>query len=144
MKALFSILPLLLLGALPATAEPPTILKCGKLIDVEAQAVLERQIITVESQRISGISSGDQYAGNGRVIDLSEHTCLPGLIDMHVHLMVAYSASYDLDKITFGPPDLALLAAWHAELTLMAGFTTVRDLGDRADVTVALRDAIAK
>ena len=144
MKALFSILPLLLLGALPAIAEPPTILKCGKLIDVETQTVLERQMITIENQRISAISPGDQYAGNGRVIDLSEHTCLPGLIDMHVHLMVAYSASYDLDKITFGPPDLALLAAWHAELTLMAGFTTVRDLGDRADVTVALRDAIAK
>ena len=58
---------------------------------------------------------------------------------MHVHLMVALSAAYELEKITLGAPDLAFLAAWNAEQTLMAGFTTVRDLGDRADVTVALR-----
>ena len=82
--------------------------------------------------------------GDAQVVDLSEYTCLPGLIDMHVHLMIALSAAYELEKVTLGGPDLALLAARHAELTLMAGFTTVRDLGDRDGVTVALRKAIDK
>ena len=144
MKFLIYALPLLLLGAPTVSAQQITVLKCGKLIDVETQAVLESQLITIDNQRISSIRSGDQYEGDAQVVDLSEYTCLPGLIDMHVHLMVALSAAYELEKVTLGAPDLAFLAAWNAQLTLMAGFTTVRDLGDRADVTVALRKAIAK
>ena len=144
MKFLIYALSLLLLGAPPAAAEQHTVLKCGRLIDVETQALLDSQLVTIDSQRISSIRSGDQYEGDAQVVDLSEYTCLPGLIDMHVHLMVALSAAYELEKVTLGAPDLAFLAAWNAQLTLMAGFTTVRDLGDRADVTVALRKAIAK
>ena len=144
MKFLIYALSLLLLGAPPAAAEQHTVLKCGRLIDVETQALLDSQLVTIDSHRISSIRSGDQYEGDAQVVDLSEYTCLPGLIDMHVHLMVALSAAYELEKVTLGAPDLAFLAAWNAQLTLMAGFTTVRDLGDRADVTVALRKAIAK
>ena len=144
MRFFMSTLALLLLGVLPASAEPTTVLACGKLLDVNTRTILDKQLITIDQDRITSIRSGDRYEGEARVVDLSEHTCLPGLIDMHVHLMVAYSTAYELDKIRLGPPDLALLAAWNAELTLMAGFTTVRDLGDRADVTVALRNAIAK
>ena len=144
MRFFISILPLLLLGALPASAEPKMVLKCGRLIDVDNQTLIESQLIIIDNHRISSILSGDQYDGNALEVDLSDHTCLPGLIDMHIHLMVAYSDAYELEKITLGAPDLAFLAAWNAELTLMAGFTTVRDLGDRADVTVALRNAIDK
>ncbi len=144
MRFFISILPLLLLGALPASAEPKMVLKCGRLIDVDNQTLIESQLIIIDNHRISSILSGDQYDGNALEVDLSDHTCLPGLIDMHIHLMVAYSDAYQLEKITLGAPDLAFLAAWNAELTLMAGFTTVRDLGDRADVTVALRNAIDK
>ena len=144
MRFFMSTLALLLLGVLPASAEPTTVLACGKLLDVNTRTILDKQLITIDQDRITSIRSGDRYKGEAQVVDLSEHTCLPGLIDMHVHLMVAYSTAYELDKIRLGPPDLALLAAWNAELTLMAGFTTVRDLGDRADVTVALRNAIAQ
>ena len=144
MRFFMSTLALLLLGVVPASAEPTTVLTCGKLLDVNTRTILDKQLITIDQDRISSIRSGDRYEGEAQVINLSEHTCLPGLIDMHVHLMVAYSTAYELDKIRLGPPDLACLAAWNAELTLMAGFTTVRDLGDRADVTVALRNAIAK
>ena len=144
MRFFMSTLALLVLGVLPTSAEPTTVLACGKLLDVNTRTILDKQLITIDQERISSIRSGDRYEGEARVVDLSEHTCLPGLIDMHVHLMVAYSTAYELDKIRLGPPDLALLAAWNAELTLMAGFTTVRDLGDRADVTVALRNAIAQ
>ena len=144
MRFFMSTLALLLLGVLPTSAEPTTVLACGKLLDVNTRTILDKQLITIDQDRITSIRSGDRYKGEAQVVDLSEHTCLPGLIDMHVHLMVAYSTAYELDKIRLGPPDLALLAAWNAELTLMAGFTTVRDLGDRADVTVALRNAIAQ
>jgi imidazolonepropionase-like amidohydrolase len=144
MKFFIYFLPVLLLGASPVSAEQRTVLKCGGLIDVEAQTILESQLVTIDNERISSVRPGGHYEGDAQVFDLSEYTCLPGLIDMHVHLMVALSAAYELEKITLGAPDLAFLAAWNAELTLMAGFTTVRDLGDRADVTVALRDAIAK
>ena len=144
MRFFMSTLALLVLGVLPTSAEPTTVLACGKLLDVNTRTILDKQLITIDQDRITSIRSGDRYKGEAQVVDLSEHTCLPGLIDMHVHLMVAYSTAYELDKIRLGPPDLALLAAWNAELTLMAGFTTVRDLGDRADVTVALRNAIAQ
>lgn len=144
MRFFMSTLALLVLGVLPTSAEPTTVLACGKLLDVNTRTILDKQLITIDQDRITSIRSGDRYEGEAQVVDLSEHTCLPGLIDMHVHLMVAYSTAYELDKIRLGPPDLALLAAWNAELTLMAGFTTVRDLGDRADVTVALRNAIAQ
>ncbi len=131
MKYLIYVLPFLLLNMQPVFADQQTVLKCGKLIDVEARKVLSGQLITVDHQRISAIRSGDHYKGDAQVVDLSEYTCLPGLIDMHVHLMIALSAAYELEKVTLGAPDLAYLAARHAELTLMAGFTTVRDLGDR-------------
>ena len=144
MKYIIYFLPLLLLNTEPVFAEQKMVLNCGKLIDVETQKVLSSQMITIDQQRISSVDSADQYESDAQVIDLSEYTCLPGLIDMHVHLMVALSAAYELEKVTLGGPDLALLAAHHAELTLMAGFTTVRDLGDRNGVTVALRRAIDK
>ncbi|MDG1165307.1 MAG: amidohydrolase family protein [Porticoccaceae bacterium] len=144
MKYLIYFLPFLLLNAQPIFAEQKMVLNCGQLIDVETQKVLSSQMITIDHQRISSIRSADQYEGDAQVVDLSEYTCLPGLIDMHVHLMIALSAAYELEKVTLGAPDLAFVAARHAELTLMAGFTTVRDLGDRAGVAVALRKAIQK
>ena len=144
MKYLIYVLPFLLVNTQPVFADQQTVLKCGKLIDVEAREVLSGQLITVDHQRISAIHSGDHYKSDAQIVDLSEYTCLPGLIDMHVHLMIALSAAYELEKVTLGAPDLAYLAARHAELTLMAGFTTVRDLGDRSGVAVALRKAINK
>ncbi len=144
MKYVIYFLPLLLLNTEPVFSEQKMLLNCGKLIDVETQKVLSSQMITIDQQRISSVDSAAQYEADAQVVDLSEYTCLPGLIDMHVHLMVALSAAYELEKVTLGGPDLALLAARHAELTLMAGFTTVRDLGDRDGVTVALRKAIDK
>lgn len=144
MKYFIYVLSLLLLNVQSVFAQQETVLNCGKLIDVETQQLLSNQIITIDGQRISSIVSADQYAGDAQLVDLSEYTCLPGLIDMHVHLMVALSPAYELEKVTLGAPDLAFMAARHAELTLMAGFTAVRDLGDRGGVTVALRKAISK
>ena len=144
MKFLTYTLSLIVLSAPHTFAEPQTILNCGKLIDVETQAVLSKQLIAIDNQRISSIRSGDQYKGDAQVVDLSEYTCLPGLIDMHVHLSYGDSATRYLDRFTLSLPDLSFYAARHAELTLKAGFTTVRDLGDSGGVTAALRKAINK
>ncbi|MDA8787044.1 hypothetical protein N9N19_05820 [Porticoccaceae bacterium] len=107
MKYLIYFLPFLLLNAQPIFAEQKMVLNCGQLIDVETQKVLSSQMITIDHQRISSIRSADQYEGDAQVVDLSEYTCLPGLIDMHVHLMIALSAAYELEKVTLGAPDLA-------------------------------------
>jgi len=144
MKFTIYILLLLFFTTPYVSAEPQTVLKCGTLIDVETQTVRSKQVITIDDQRISSISAGDQYEGDAQVVDLSEYTCLPGLMDMHVHLIEQFSPNTYLEKFTLGVPDLAFLAARYAETTLMAGFTTVRDLGDRGGVTVALRKAIDK
>ena len=144
MKLFMTILVLSLLWAPTAFTENKTVMSCGKLIDVETQKLLTKQIITIEGQRIISIRPADQLEVGTQVVDLSEHTCLPGLIDMHVHLSYGDLATMYIDKFTLGAPDLAFYAAHHAELTLMAGFTTVRNLGDMVGVTAALRKAISK
>ena len=144
MKLFTTILVLSLLWAPPAFAENKTVMSCGKLIDVETQKLLTKQIITVEGQRIVSIRPADQLEAGTQVVDLSDYTCLPGLIDMHVHLSYGDLATLYIDKFTLGAADLAFHAAHNAELTLMAGFTTVRNLGDSSGVTAALRKAISK
>ena len=144
MKLFTTILVLSLLWAPPAFAENKTVMSCGKLIDVETQKLMTKQIITVEGQRIVSIRPADQLEAGTQVVDLSDYTCLPGLIDMHVHLSYGDLATLYIDKFTLGAADLAFHAAHNAELTLMAGFTTVRNLGDSSGVTAALRKAISK
>ena len=90
---------------------------------------------------MSGVKS---IRGDARAIDLSEYTCLPGLTDMHVHLTNGDLTKMYIEKFTLGVPDLAFLAARNAQITLRAGFTTVSNLGDRGEITVALRYAIDK
>ena len=134
----------LMLFAPHLSAQQQTVLKCGALIDSEEGRLLSKQLITIDQQRITAIVGGDEYQGDARVIDLSEYTCLPGLIDMHVHLTNGDLTVMYIEKFTLGVPDLAFLAVRNAQITLMAGFTTVRNLGDRGEITAALRKAIDK
>lgn len=99
-------------------------IKCGKLFDGKSDKLLENQIIIVENNRITAVGASVQIPANARVIDLSAATVLPGLIDAHVHL-------------TLGDP------AANARATLLAGFTTVQDLGAVDDGNLRLRDQIA-
>jgi imidazolonepropionase-like amidohydrolase len=78
------------------------------------------------------------------VIDLSDYTVLPGLIDMHVHLLGQSSPASYLQRYTLNPADLALKGTLYARRTLEAGFTTVRDVGGEATASRALRDAIRR
>ena len=126
-----------------ASAFAATILHCGKLIDVSAQRVLTQMSIVVDGQTIRRVEAGFiNGAAGDRVVELRTHTCMPGLIDSHVHLTEEYSANSDIDRFRLNPADLAFRSTVFAERTLMAGFTTVRDVGGAGNVNIALRNAI--
>ncbi len=123
-----------------------TVLECKRLIDVAAGKIRHGQAVLIEDQRISAVGSRKDIdtALNGRSPDheLELDTCLPGLMDMHLHLHHQNSANHYIKRFVRNEADHALKAAYFARLTLDAGFTTVRDLGDSVFETVALRNAI--
>lgn len=102
--------------------------------------------LTIEDEKITSVNKGYVEIGAGdTLIDLKDAVILPGFMDMHVHLSSQQSgtSSY-LKRYTQNEADYALAAAYYANKTLMAGFTTVRNLGDSYNETVALRNAISK
>ncbi len=140
-----SLAALVLLGPSSAlAAEGRTIIHAGALVDVEAGEVLGQRTILVEGGTIAAVEEGfvDPEEGDS-LIDLSGHTVLPGLMDMHVHLTSQQSgaASY-LERFQESPADVTVKALIYAERTLLAGFTTVRDLGGETSAIVAVRNAI--
>ncbi|NNE27188.1 MAG: amidohydrolase family protein [Saprospiraceae bacterium] len=119
-----------------------TILHCGQLIDMTNELVQSEMTIVIQSDSIVSITPGYTEAGEeDKVIDLRTKTVLPGFMDMHVHIEHESSPSRYLDKFRKNKSDMALDAVKFCKRTLMAGFTTVRDLGGTG-VNVSLRDAI--
>lgn len=136
------ILPLLF-ASLTSTAQKIHI-HCGSLIDTDKGEIQKNQTITVEKNKIVEIKSGFTKAVAGEsVIDLSKKYVLPGLIDMHVHLEGETSKDQFQRRIQSVDADVAYEAQKHAKTTLLAGFTTVRDLGG-SGVNIALKNAISK
>ncbi len=125
--------------------EARTLIHAGWLIDGKADAAAAEKTLIVAGARIVGVADGwvEPLEGD-RVVDLRDHTVLPGLMDMHTHLSSEMSPSSYLDNFRLNAADYAIASVAHAETTLMAGFTTVRDVGDRFNVTVALRNAIRR
>ena len=120
-------------------------LHCGKMIDTKNGKVLTNRTIIVSGSKIKKIEDGF-IAGNTSkdiIIDLTNKTVLPGLIDMHVHIEGETNPNRYLEAFTLNDADVAFNAAEIAERTLLAGFTTVRDLGG-SGVNVSLRNAIYK
>lgn len=122
-----------------------TILHCGNIVDTQNGTVLSSKTIVVSENKIVRIEDGFTTSGseNAIVIDLKNKTVLPGLIDMHVHIEGETNPNRYLEAFTLNEADVAFKAAEIAERTLMAGFTTVRDLGG-SGVNVALRNAVNK
>jgi imidazolonepropionase-like amidohydrolase len=121
-----------------------TILQCGQLIDVKNLAVLKEMSIIIEGDKILDIVKGyPNPSADEKVIDLKNKTVMPGLMDCHVHLEDEISAKDFEKKFKLNPADYAFLSIGYAEKTLMAGFTTVRDLGG-SGVNISLRNAINK
>lgn len=121
-----------------------TILHCGKLIDTKNKIVLETMSVIIEGNKIVDVKKGYTTPTTAdKVIDLKNHTVMPGLMDMHVHLEGETKKGAAADRFTLNPSDIAFESVKYANVTLMSGFTTVRDLGG-SGVNISLRNAINK
>jgi imidazolonepropionase-like amidohydrolase len=128
-----------------AAAQAATLIHAGNLIDGRADRPLGASTLVIEDGRITAVERGHRAPGAGdALIDLSASTVLPGLMDMHTHVSFESSPSSYLDRFTLGAPQVTLRSTVYARRTLEAGFTTIRDLGDAHNVSIALRDAIAR
>ncbi len=125
--------------------EADTLIHAGRLIDGEADRAVVERTLRVRDGRIAAIEAGYVDPGpDDSVIDLRSHTVMPGLMDMHVHLTGEYAPDSRLRGFITNEADYAFAAARYARATLDAGFTTVRNVGDQFNVTVALKKAIER
>ncbi len=137
----------LLVAAVSRADEAPappelTAVHCGHLIDTAAGTVLGATTIVIEGKRVRSVDGGNAPVAGATEIDLHDQTCLPGLIDSHTHLTDQTSPARYLDQFHWNVADYAVRSTVYARRTLLAGFTTVRNLGDNANESVALRNAI--
>lgn len=118
------------------------VLHCPNLFDSVAGRTLGETTVVIEGERVQQVESGYQSVPGATTIELANQTCLPGLIDDHVHITDEYSGNHLVDKVTLNPPDYAIRSTVWAKRTLLAGFTTIRNLGDDRYESVALRNEI--
>jgi tryptophan 2-monooxygenase len=135
-----AIIAMVAAGPAPLSAQAATVLRCGALIDGRAESPIANAIVVVRDGRVAAVGPAVAVPEGAREIDLRTMTCLPGLIDLHVHLRgttVAINAS---------SADKALAILRNAQAMLRLGFTTVRGLGepDAYFASVAVRNAIAR
>lgn len=134
----------LVIWAVPAVAEPVYV-HAGRLVDVQQGRVLADQRVTIDDQRIVAVEPWSAPPAGATVIDWSGMTVLPGLIDAHTHLADWGQSNNVAEPLLHSAQEIALIGADNARRTLMAGFTSVRDVGTfRAFGDVALRDAISR
>lgn len=140
MRKIFSLIAFSIVCLLASSQK--TYIWCGTLIDGIADQPRQNMTIVVEKNKILAVENGFTKPGNNdRQIDLKNKTVTPGWMDMHVHLEGETNANQYLERFTLNPPDIAFNSIPNSERTLMAGFTTVRDLGGTG-VNISLRNAI--
>lgn len=121
-----------------------TYLQCGNIVDVQTGKILTEKTIVISGNTIKSIENGYKSGGSKDVVvDLKNKTVLPGFIDMHVHIESESNPGAYIQKFTLNEADVAFNSTIYAKKTLMAGFTTVRDLGG-SGVNISLRNAINK
>lgn len=122
-----------------------TYIHCGKLIDTNNGKVLKEMTVVVSGSKITAVKKGfiQATSDQDKTINLKNKTVLPGLIDMHVHIEGEYDAHSYTNRFRLADADVAFKSTVFAKRTLLAGFTTVRDLGG-SGVNISLRNAINK
>jgi imidazolonepropionase-like amidohydrolase len=134
----------LLLSASSAVHAETLVIEADGYVDVVAGRVVSPAVIVVEGDRIAAVNPAAKPAG-AKTISLPGHTVLPGLMDAHTHLNYIIGEGWETEPVRFTTGDFALRALPHASKTLLAGFTTVRDLGTGLGFSdVALMHAIDK
>ncbi len=121
------------------------VLKAARLFDGKSNQLVTPGLLVVTGGKIVGIGSGASIPSGAEVLDLGDATLLPGFIDAHTHLTMMYSDDYrqaELDLLKKPIAERALDSSTNARVTLMAGFTTVRDVGSSDYLDVGLRNAI--
>src|SRR6185312_11454468 len=128
-----------------APAPEVTVIHCAHLIDTVAGKMLGATSIVIDGQRIKEVVAGSVTRDGAKVIDMpATDTCMPGLVDSHTHLTSQFSKSTYSDQFRLNPADYAIESTVFARRTLLAGFTTVRNLGESDNSSIALRNAINK
>ena len=120
-------------------------LHVGKLFNSNEGKMLDNMTIIVSANKIKDIKKGYELpeSDNSVIIDLKDSTVMPGFIDLHVHIESEYNPEKYLNEFTAEESEIAFSSLKYAKRTLMAGFTTVRDLGG-SGVNISLRNAINK
>src|SRR5208282_5355234 len=123
-----------------ATAPKTVVVRAGRLLDVKTGKTLTNQTIIIQGDKIANVGPDAQVPAGAQVVDLSNATVLPGLIDAHTHITMTTNFGYS--RLAISVPREALYGARNARVTLDAGFTTIRNVGASGFTDVALRDAI--
>lgn len=126
--------------AAPMPASRAVVVQAARMLDVESGKLVSPARLVVEGGRITAVNPASLPAG-AEVIDLGDLTLTPGLIDAHTHLAVQLGPAMQLEAVTTSTADRTLDALANGEKTLLAGFTTVRDLGSFDFIDVALARA---
>ncbi len=130
-----------------------SVLHCARLLDTAAGKMLGETTVVVDAGRIKELHAGSvdiapykdaaaRAGGSFQYVDLPDATCLPGLIDSHTHLTFETSPTGYTDQFHWNTADYAIRSTVYARRTLLAGFTTVRNLADGNNESIALRNAI--
>jgi len=123
-------------------ADSVKVIKAGRMIDALTGKVLTNQLILIDHDTIKAVGSNIAIPAGAKIIDLSNATVLPGLIDCHTHITQQPGENYYDDIFRKTPIDYAIIAHIYAKRTLEAGFTSIRDVGSVAFMDVALMNAI--
>jgi len=141
------IIPAILIAATfccqPAFSQSITVLKAARMFDGKSDSVVQPGVVVITGNKITAV--GGAVPAGAKVIDLGDATLLPGFIDSHTHLSQAFSTDYNgamLRGLQMNVSEMAIRATVNARKTLMAGFTTVRDVGSRDFIDVGLRNSI--
>src|ERR1700680_1172130 len=124
----------------PPPAAKTVVIRAGHLLDVKTGKTLTNQVIVIQGDKIASVGPDTQVPAGALVVDLSNATVLPGLIDAHTHITMITNFGYS--RLAISVPREALHGARNARVTLEAGFTTIRNVGASGFTDVALRDAI--